>query len=213
MRQVLFLLVLVCGLADAAVYKTVTESGEVVYSDTPTPGSERLQLPELPVYTPPPLPRVVPIQARKPAGSPYQHMAITAPENDATIRDNLGAMQVNIELDPPLMTRLGHKIQFYLDDQPYGIPVEMTGIGFSNIDRGTHRIAARVIDKDGHSLMEAGAVTVHVHRESIFNPNNPNNPNNPKNQPKAGGTGSSGTGSSQAASPKTPSPLSFPGAR
>jgi hypothetical protein len=181
MRHILLLLALVTGPVLADVYKTVTETGEIIYSDTPTPGAERIHLPELPTYTPPPLPRFTPSPAKQPVKSLYNSMTFTEPAEDATVRDNQGVVQIRIELAPPLMTRLGHKVQFYLDNKPHGIPVESTAIGFSNIDRGTHSVSAYVVDKDENPMMSAPAVSFHMHRESI---NNPNNPNNPKNKPK-----------------------------
>jgi len=181
MRYSLLLLVLLTGLVQAAVYKTVTESGEVIYSDTPTTGAERVRLPELPTYTPPPLPRSTASPAKQPVKSLYKSMTFSEPENEATVRNNQGVVQFGIELDPPLMIRLGHKVQFYLDDKLHGSPVQTTAIGFSNIERGTHSVSAYVIDKDENPVMSADAVTFHMKRESI---NNPNNPNNPINQPK-----------------------------
>lgn len=181
MKYSLLLLLLLTGLVQAAIYKTVTKSGEVIYSDTPTKGAERVRLPKLPIYTPPPLPKFVASPAKQPVKSLYNNMTFTEPENDATVRNNLGLVQVSIELDPPLMVQRGHKIQFYLDDKPYGIPVESTAIGFSNIMRGTHSVSAAVIDKEGNSVMSASAVTFHMHRETI---NNLKNPNNPANKPK-----------------------------
>jgi len=184
MKYSLLLLVLLTGLVQAAVYKTVTETGEVIYSDTPTQGSERVRLPELPTYTPPPLPKITASPAKQPVKSLYESMTFSEPVNEATVRNNQGLVQISIEIEPPLMTRLGHKVQFYLDDKRYGSPVESMVIGFSNIDRGTHSVSAYVIDKDETPVMSADAVTFHLQRESIFNPKNPNNPiNKPKPTP------------------------------
>jgi hypothetical protein len=166
MRYSLLLLVLLTGLVQAAVYKTVTESGEVIYSDTPTTGAERVRLPELPTYTPPPLPRRAASPAKQPVKSLYKSMTFSEPEDEATVRNNQGVVQFKIELQPPLMTRLGHKVQFYLDDKLHGSPIATTAIGFSNIDRGTHSVSAYVIDKDENPVMSAEAVTFHMKRES-----------------------------------------------
>jgi len=182
MRYSLLLLVLLTGLVQAAVYKTVTESGEVIYSDTPGKGAERVRLPELPTYTPPPLPKSTAAPAKQPVTSLYKSMIFSEPVNEATVRNNLGVVQVKIEITPPLMTRLGHKVQFYLDDKRHGSPVETMAIGFSNIERGTHSMSAYVIDKDENPVMSADAVTFHMQRESIFKPNNPNNPTNKPQQ-------------------------------
>jgi hypothetical protein len=170
MRQVLLLLVLLSGPVLADVYKIVTDTGEVIYSDTPAPGAERINLPELPTYTPPPAPRAVPRPAEPQVSSLYNSMKFSEPTEDATVRNNEGMVKISLVLDPPLIIREGHKIQYYLDDEPHGIPVQTTSINFSNIDRGTHRVTADVIDKNAQPLIRADAVTFHLHRESVQHP-------------------------------------------
>ncbi len=97
-------------------------------------------------------------------------MKFSEPVNDATIRNNEGVVQISLVLDPPLMIREGHKIQYYLNNKPHGIPVETTSIRFSNINRGTHNVSADVIDKNEQPVFQAAAVTFHLHRESVQHP-------------------------------------------
>jgi hypothetical protein len=106
-------------------------------------------------------------------------MAFMEPEDEATVRNNLGVVTIRLVLEPALNTKLGHKIQYFLDDKPHGPPVQNTAMGFSNIERGTHTLSATVIDSDEQTVMSSDTVIFHLHRESIFNPNNPNNPNRP----------------------------------
>jgi hypothetical protein len=186
MKRLILLLVLLPGMALAAVYKSTNERGEVVYSDQPTPGAEKLKLPALPTYKPPPLPKLSPgTPEKKTELSPYDSLSIVEPKNDATVRNNLGVLQVRVSIKPALLSKAGHKIQFYLDGQPYGTPITNTTIGFSNLDRGTHTLSASVLDSAGQPVMSASEVTFHMHRESIYNPNNPNNPNRPPPTPPA----------------------------
>ena len=56
MKKYIMLLALVTVVAQAEVYKSVNEKGEVVYSDTPSQGAERVKLPALPTYSAPPVP-------------------------------------------------------------------------------------------------------------------------------------------------------------
>lgn len=185
MKQLILLLVLLPGIVQAAVYKSINERGEVVYSDQPAPGAEKMQLPELPTYKAPPVPKFSSTPEKKPETSPYDSLAIVAPENDATVRNNLGVLQVRVALKPALISKAGHKIQFYLDGQPYGTPITNTVIGFSNLDRGTHTLSASIVNSTGQTVMSSGEVTFHMHRESIYNPNNPNNPNRIQPTPPA----------------------------
>jgi hypothetical protein len=182
MKRIPVLLVLLAGIVQADVYKSVNDKGEVTYSDQPMPKAERMKLPELPTYSAPPLPRLSSTPESKPVASLYQSMKILEPENDATIRDNQGVVRVRIALVPPLMTKQGHNIQFYRNGEPYG-PVSNTSITiFSNQDRGSYTLSASVLDAKGDTVMTSDPVTFYLHRESILNPNNPLNVK-PKPQP------------------------------
>lgn len=191
MKYHLLLLVLLTGVAHAAVYKTVRD-GEVIYSDQPTPGAEKLKLPELPSYKPPPLPRSTSATRPVPSGGEYDSMVILSPANDTTVRNNLGVIQVQVKLEPALKSRSKHRIQYYLDGQPHGPPIENSGITFSNIVRGEHTISAGVVDADGNELIRTEPVTVHVKRESKLiendrfeppkDPEAPELPTNPGNR-------------------------------
>ena len=177
MKRFPILFVLLAASVHADVYKSVNEKGEVIYSDQPTPNAKRMKLPELPIYTAPPLP-VSPgakDTAQPPVANPYKSVKIVAPENDATIRDNQGIVRVEVALDPALMSKDGHKIQFFLNGEPHGIPVDTTSISFSNLDRGTYTLSTSVVNSDGVVLTSSDPVLFHLHRESVLNPNSPLN--------------------------------------
>lgn len=167
-------LLLLAASAQADVYKSINEKGEVIYSDQPAPNAQRMKLPELPTYTAPTIPSLSSTPPPpKPAESPYRSVKIVAPENNATIRDNQGVVRVQVAIDPQLMTTQGHKIQFYLNGEPHGIPVGTTSISFSNLDRGTYTLTTSVVDAEGAILGSADPVVFHLHRESVLNPNSP----------------------------------------
>ena len=160
------MLVLLAGLAHAEVYKTINEKGEVVYSDTPSTGSEKLRLQPLPTYKPPPIP------ARKQAGkaaavsSIYEEFSFLKPQNDATVRNNLGIVQVELQLKPSLDFRSDHRIQYYLDSKRHGPLVDKTAVTLSNIDRGSHTLSASIFDGDGQELISTGTITINIKRQS-----------------------------------------------
>jgi hypothetical protein len=85
------------------------------------------------------------------------------------------------------MTKDGHKIQFYLNGEPHGMPVGTTSISFSNLDRGTYTLSTSVMNTEGVVLMSSTPVVFHLHRESLLNPNSPLNPkkSTPRPQPKS----------------------------
>ncbi len=173
MKRFPVLLILLAASVHADVYKTVNEKGEVIYSDQPTPNAQRMKLPELPTYTAPPVPSLSSTPETVAVTSPYKSVRIIEPENDATIRDNQGVVRVQVVLDPPLITKQGHKIQFYLNGEPHGMPVGSTSISFSNLDRGTYTLSTSVMDTKGVVMMSSDPVVFHLHRESPLNPNSP----------------------------------------
>jgi hypothetical protein len=186
MKRIPLLLILLAASVHADVYKSVNENGEVIYSDQPTPNAQHMKLPELPTYKAPPVPNVSSPPKAAPVTSPYKSVKIVVPENDATIRDNQGIVRVQVELNPPLMTKQGHKLQFYLNGEPHGIPVGSTSISFSNLDRGTYTLSTSVVDAKDVVMSSADPVVFHLHRESLLNPNSPLNVKPaPKPKPKS----------------------------
>lgn len=185
MKRISVLLILLAATAVRAdIYKSVNDQGEVVYSDQPTPSAKRLKLPELTTYKAPPLTNFSTSSApgTKPVASPYKDVKILEPQNDATIRNNQGVVSVQVALNPPLLTKSGHKIQYYLNGEPHGTPIASTTINFSNLGRGTYTLSAAVVDASGAVLTSATPVIFYLHRESILNPNRPN-PVKPKPTP------------------------------
>jgi Domain of unknown function (DUF4124) len=178
------LLILLAASVQADVYRSVNENGEIIFSDQPTPNAQRIKLPELPTYKAPPIPGFSSTPEAAPVANPYNSVKIIAPENDATIRDNQGIVRVQVALEPPLITRQGHKIQFYLNGEPHGVPVGTTSISFSNLARGTYTLSTSVVDANGAVLKTSDPVVFHLHRESVLNPNSPLNVK-PKPLPKS----------------------------
>ena len=172
MKRLLVLLVLVACTVQAEIYKSKNDKGEWVYTDKPTPDAERMKLPPLSTYTPPPVtqPSVSDPDTAQ-SDDTYKSMVFVAPVNDATIRDNQGIVRASVKLDPALMGQQGHKIQFYLDGSPHGTPVTGSNLMLKNLDRGSHALGARVLNASGKSLFSADPVTFFLRRESVNFPN------------------------------------------
>jgi hypothetical protein len=175
MKRLLVLLVLITCTVQAEIYKSKNDKGEWVYSDKPSPNAERMKLPPLSTYAPPPaLQRSVSdSEDPEPAqtNDKYKSMVFVEPVNDATVRENSGLVKVIVGLDPPLKIKKGHKIQFYLDGNPYGEAGASSAIIVKEVDRGTHVLKAQVLGVEGKLVFRAKPVTFHLHRESLNNPN------------------------------------------
>lgn len=177
----LLIMLLLAGSAHAEIYKSINAAGEVVYSDTRTQGAETMKMPALPTYTPPPITSYTTRNAESLQAAEYEDVVFLKPEDDATVRNNQGIIHTELKLTPAL--RGNHRVQFYLDGEAYGEPGRSIRTTMRDVDRGEHTLTASVLDANGDSLISADPVIVHLHRETIHNPNHPNNPNRPRPTP------------------------------
>ena len=158
--------------APAAVYRWVDAEGNVVFSDTPQDGAELIELGE-PTIVPheefAPKPGAEEAAPDTPQELPYEEVFIAAPENDATLR-NEPEIVVTVATEPALQTEFGHKVQLYMDGAAYGPPGETTQFTLTNLDRGTHRLAAAVLGISGRELARSDESVFHLHRTAVRKP-------------------------------------------
>lgn len=168
MRIVCLVLLLLTATAQAEVYKSINDDGQVVYSDRPGDNAERLRMPALPTYTPQPVRSISRYSKAEHAQQQetYNGFEITAPADDSTIRNNIGSLEITTLISPALMVPLGHTIQFYIDGSAHGVASDATALSVTNIDRGSHQLSASVLDADGKVLISTVPVTVHMKRAS-----------------------------------------------
>lgn len=170
---------LACGSASAAVYKTVDEQGNVVYTDDPVGNGEPVKLPPLSTVPPPParVPQASPSAEQTGAqAAPYEQLAVVKPAPDETLRDNTGDVQVQLSIKPGLDKEAGDRLQYFLDGQPQGAPTTADKTRFSNVNRGTHTVEAAVVDASGNELKRSDGVRFYLHRESVNFPRGPVKP-------------------------------------
>ncbi|MGB5457939.1 MAG: DUF4124 domain-containing protein [Gammaproteobacteria bacterium] len=169
--------VLSTAVAADKLYKSVDEQGNIVYSDTPTPGAEQLTPPPLSTVKSRPKPaesmttdaKAGEEGGEEPAKKPptkYTKFSIVQPNNDDIIWDNTGAVPVAIQLEPPLDTDNGHSIWVYVDGKAVVRKSQSLVQPLSNIDRGTHKIRAEIRDEKRKTLKRTQNITVHLKRAS-----------------------------------------------
>lgn len=153
--------------ADTEIYRWTDRDGSVHYSDQPGPGAEKITVREVPTIAAPPLPEA----AASPANGAfrYQALSISDPPNNGTIRDNSGAVNVTVNVVPPLRADLGHVVRVSLAGQTQDGTA--TAYAFANIDRGTHTVQASVVDRRGNTLMSSSS-SFTLHRISKLLPGN-----------------------------------------
>lgn len=160
------------SLVHAEIYKWTDSSGSVHYSDTPQPGAQRMELPGIQSFSPPD----PGAQTQDPASDSqtlgdinavkgYKTLTIVQPADQATIRNNQGYVLVNVDIDPALKT--GDSLQIVFDGNPFGKPQTNQSFAFSNVDRGTHSIAAQVLDKNGHMILTSQAIQFFMQRPRV----------------------------------------------
>lgn len=184
MKYGFLILLLLAPSLQADVYKSTTADGEVVFSDKPSEGSERVRLPALTTYESPPVirtPGSTPDQTAD-AVSPYKSFKVSKPKNDESIWDNEGIVTLSLSVEPALLKKSGHSIQYFLNGKPDGEPEMGHSHTYRDIERGTHTLSAAVVDTEGSIVISADPVTIHLHKASVLHPNNPLNT---ANQPPA----------------------------
>ena len=147
----------------AQIYKRVLPDGTVQFSDRPQSGAEEVRLRRVQTYdgagaTPDGLPAK---SAAPAAFAGYTKFQVSTPVQDATLRDNNGSVSVKFLLTPPL--RPGHTVDILMDSQVLGSGRSLS-LTLTNVDRGTHSVAAVVRDENGQEVARAPATTFHLKR-------------------------------------------------
>ena len=148
------------------VYRSIGPDGSVVFSDEETPGSESIEVQDVPTVTLPRAPEFR-YQEDQPARPPYSRVAIISPANDETIRNNAGNFSISAGLSPRL--RGSHVLEISLDGKVVSSG-STTSVNLENVDRGTHVARATVKSSSGEVIQASKPVTFHLLRVSVQHP-------------------------------------------
>ena len=149
----------------AEIYRSVDESGNVVFTDQPSADAELINVDELQTIKPPPVGEFEYTRKEKPKEK-YTSVSISSPEHDAAIRDNGGNVTVNIAVEPKLAGP--DNLVLYLDGKEIMLG-KSNAKAFSGLDRGSHQLRAAVKDAEGHIQISSPSVTFHLLRHSVNN--------------------------------------------
>lgn len=149
---------------NAEIYKRIDERGNIIFTDKPSGVAKAIDI-RKPNSLPTPTKKSSPINQEEPkkeeAPAPYT-IAVASPANDAIIPLGPGNFSVNVTVSPPLNSK--HSIQLLLDGQPYGSVQNSTHFALTNIYRGSHQIAASIVDATNKTVEQSESITVHVFR-------------------------------------------------
>lgn len=169
MRRITLLLFLILPWAphvSAEIYRWTDDAGNVIFSDTPRPGAEVVELSEptiVPAITPPADPGKAQPRA---VARPYETLAIARPAHDTTVR-NTRTVNVGIEISPRLQTQFGHRLQLLFDGQSVAPPATQTTFTLTDVNRGAHTLQAEIVTVDGNVIEQSPVSQFFVHQASV----------------------------------------------
>ena len=158
------------SLVHAKVYKWVTKDGTVVYSDQPHPNAEILDIEPLHPYKAP-TSKYAPSDDEAETGTSatatnrYSSVSISSPQHQQTITGNAGSFSVSVTSNPNLIR--GDKFQLLLNGSEIGETSAQAQFNLDNVNRGSHNISVKIIDKNGQIQGTSAAITIHVKRISV----------------------------------------------
>lgn len=202
---------LIAGLVShpvlAEVYTWTDAEGNRHYSDQQPPDGKgkSIDVPKVNTIEPPPempsLSQDNSNQSQSSSGSSaavmaYQQLEITEPGENLPVRANDGNVAVTVATTPPLSSN--HLLRLEMDGEV--TDASTPGIGQSeyrlilnNVDRGSHAVAATVVNARGEVIQRSQPVLVHVQRTSL-------------NQPGRGGANMAPTAPAAPRAPNVPAP-------
>ncbi len=176
MERRLALILVLATVSPAAlgeIYKTVDANGNVVFTDiapvdrSGQPPPKAVTVEPINSYEPPAAPTAQPSDASQTSGDVgyYAQLEVVSPAEDETIRDNSGDVQIQVVIAPQL--RADHRLLLVLD----GVGTEVEAVNgvfeLSNVDRGTHTVAGRVVDRQGNVVIESNPATFNLMRVAL----------------------------------------------
>jgi len=153
--------------AQADIYKSVDEEGNVIFTDKPSPDAEKIIIKEVQTID---APKVQPNKEALPAAAEeeklvgYSKVEIISPEDDTGIRANDGNITITTVVEPALNQEAGDALAFYMDNKLVSTG-SGTQLSIKNVDRGTHSLSVAVVDKDGKELIRSASISFSVLRK------------------------------------------------
>jgi len=176
------LLIILCGsIAQAQVYRTVDQNGNIIYSDVESDNAEEVIIDVTPSYTTPTLVAPFsngaedPTYEGDPAEENLEDKVIAIPKYQVTITNpaqnesfqNPESITVTANISPVLNVMRADKLVFKLDGKIMGAAQASTSITLTELERGSHILLVSIVDKTGKVIKKSKSVLFHVHRRSI----------------------------------------------
>jgi len=145
------------------IYVWRNEEGVLVFSDSPRPGAEEVDVPDANIMKS----GDTSVLDIKPQEIDNNYVVeITQPQDNATVRDNRGSVHVTGIIKP--IFKRGLRIQLNIDGKPYEKPQTHTRFALRNIERGEHQIKMDLLDQKGKVIASSEPITFYMHRASVI---------------------------------------------
>lgn len=132
-----------CAWSD--IYKSVDAHGNVQFSDIPSKGAVRIELPESQSFTPRVSTEAEPEELpTKHIRKNYTKVSIVQPFNEETIRVIDATVQVKVAVEPELQK--SDRIELVYDGVSVGKPQGTLTFTLGNVYRGAHTIQVNVLN-------------------------------------------------------------------
>jgi len=144
------------------VYKTVHEDGTITYSDQASPGAVKVVL-DVPTSTIKSnvQPTNMPVQTTTKQKVNYV-VSILSPQQEATIRNNLGEISIGASIEP----KVGGFFQLHINAQVHESATGMFRL--DNMDRGTYQYSVKFIDNSGKVIASSEERKLYLHQASAL---------------------------------------------
>ena len=148
----------------AKIYVWRDASGVLVFSDSPKPGAEEIEVNTENQNISPSINTSILDIKPKQLEDKFE-VEIVRPTNNSTIRDNTGSIHVSGRIKP--VFKQGLSIQLLLDDTPYKAPQTHSMFALRDIERGEHQIKLVLLNAKGKVIASSKPVTFYMHRASV----------------------------------------------
>jgi hypothetical protein len=131
-----------------------------VFSDTPKPGAEEIEVNSKNTIITSVDTSILDITPRV-VSEEYQ-VEISQPEDHATIRDNSGSIYISGRVAP--VFKRGFKVRLIMNGAVHGEPQTRSVFILRDVDRGEHKIKLELINNQGKVIASSKERTVYLHR-------------------------------------------------
>ncbi len=94
--------------------------------------------------------------------SRYDAIEIVQPQDESTVFDNNGHVEVQIRVSPAAELAPGDRMMLFLDEHA----VVTKRQALEHVERGEHRLQARILDSSGRSVIESKLITFYLWQAS-----------------------------------------------